>query len=100
MPSVRRSEVVVAVSFLRAAGLRSTEEEMDVLELRDKLSAPLSVTWGLRPLPGIGVFIALAERIFDLLGVVAPEFLRVTEGMDFVGLLRLVIEAGWGRSPF
>lgn len=90
--------------FFRVAGPRSieegTEEEIiDVLELRDKL-APPSVTWRLRPLPWIGVFIALAERMFDLLGVVAPEFLRATEEMVFPGLLRLVIVVGGVSSPF
>ena len=91
-------------AFFRVAGLRSieegTEEEIiDVLELRDKL-APPSVAWRLRPLPWIGVFIALVERIFDLLGVVAPEFLRAAEEMNFPGLLRLVTVVGWARSPF
>ena len=91
-------------AFFRVTGLRSIEEGteediIDVLELRDKF-APPSVAWRLRPLPGIGVFIALAERIFDLLGVVAPEFLRATEEMDLPGLLRLVMVLGWTRSPF
>ena len=91
-------------AFFRVVGLRSidegTEEDIiDVLELRDKL-APPSVAWRLRPLPWIGVFIALAERIFDLLGVVAPEFLRAPDEIDFPGLLRLVILVGWTRSPF
>ena len=90
-------------AFFRVAGLRSieegTEEEIiDVLELRDMLTPP-SVTWRLRPLPWIGVFIALVERMFDLLGVVAPEFLRATEEMNFPGLLRLVMVVGWARSP-
>ena len=81
---------------LRSIEEGTEEDIIDVLELRDKL-APPSVAWRLRPLPWIGVFIALAERIFDLLGVVAPEFLRAAEEMDFPGLLRLVTVAG---SPF
>lgn len=100
MPSVRRSEAVGAVCFLRVAGLRSIEEEtIEALELLDKL-APPSITWGLRPLPWTGVFMALAERIFDLLGVLAPEFLRAMEEMALAGLLRLVVGLGWARRPF